>query len=93
MTTDPKTSDPGVAQIEADIARTREELAQTVDELTARLDVKTRVQESVQERVQELRDRATDDQGRPTPVTMAIGGVAVAAVVAIVALSIWRRRR
>ena len=93
MTTDPKTSDPGVEQIEADIARTREELAQTVDELTARLDVKTRVQEGVQERVQELRDRATDDQGRPTPATMAIGGAAVAAVVAIVALSIWRRRR
>jgi hypothetical protein len=93
MTTDPKTSDPSVEQIEADIARTREELAQTVDELTARLDVKTRVQEGVQERVQELRDRATDDQGRPTPATMAIGGAALAAVVAIVALSIWRRRR
>ena len=93
MTTDPKTSEPSVDQIEADIARTREELAQTVDELTARLDVKTRVQEGVQERVQELRDRATDDQGRPTPATMAIGGAAVAAVVAIVALSIWRRRR
>lgn len=89
MTTDPKTSDPSVEQIEADIARTREELAQTVDELTARFDVKTRVQE----RVQEVRDRATDDQGRPTPVTLAIGGAALTAVVAIVAVSIWRRRR
>lgn len=73
-------------EIEADIARTRAELAHTVDELTARFDVKARVQE----RVQEVRDRATDDRGRPTPATMAIGG---AVVVAIVVTVIWRRRR
>ncbi|GAA4753581.1 hypothetical protein GCM10023350_43570 [Nocardioides endophyticus] len=76
-------------QIEADIARTRAELAHTVDELTGRFDVKARVQE----RVREVRDRATDDQGRPTPGTMAVGGAALAAVVAIVATVLWRRRR
>lgn len=38
---------PGIDEIEADIARTREELADTVDELAARLDVKSRVQEQL----------------------------------------------
>lgn len=37
---DPK---PTKAEIEQDIERTRERLGDTVDELTARLDVKTRV--------------------------------------------------
>jgi uncharacterized protein (TIGR03382 family) len=82
-------SSPSVEQIEADIARTRAELAHTVDELSARFDVKARVRG----RVQELRDRATDDQGHPTPTTMAVGGAAAAAVAAIVVAAIWRRRR
>jgi hypothetical protein len=42
-------TDPQVEQIQADIERTREELAETVDALTARLDVKTRAKNAVQE--------------------------------------------
>lgn len=80
---------PSAEEIEADIARTRAELAHTVDELTARFDVKARMQE----RVQGLRDRATDDEGRPTPTTLGAGGAAVAVLVAIVAIAIWRRSR
>lgn len=40
---------PGVSEIEADIARTREQLASTVDELAGRLDVKSRVQDRVRQ--------------------------------------------
>ena len=57
MTTGNETSDspkPDMHEIEADIARTREELADTVDALTARMDVKARARD----RVQRTRDQA-----------------------------------
>jgi hypothetical protein len=82
-------SSQSAEDIEADIARTRAELAHTVDELTARFDVKARMHE----RVQELKDRATDDEGRPTPATLGAGGAAVAVLVAVVVVVIWRRSR
>jgi hypothetical protein len=91
---------PGIEEIETDIARTREELAATVDELTARLDVKTRVKESVQQtkdqavdRIRTVRDQATDEDGRPTPTTLGIGGAVAAMVVVVLVLTLWRRRR
>ncbi|MCW2776050.1 MAG: hypothetical protein JWN91_4376 [Nocardioides sp.] len=91
---------PGIEEIETDIARTREELAATVDELSARLDVKTRVKESVQQtkdqavdRIRTVRDQATDEDGRPTPTTLGIGGAVAATVVVVLALTLWRRRR
>jgi hypothetical protein len=71
------TSNPSAEQIEADIARTREELAHTVDELTARLDVKARMQERIQQ---------------TSPTTLGVGVVAVALLVAAVVV-IRRRRR
>lgn len=46
---------PDVAQLQADIERTREDLAQTVDALTDKLDVKARTRR----RVSETRERAT----------------------------------
>ena len=93
---------PEVAALQADIERTREELAQTVDQLTAKLDVKTRVRDRVEEtrdravaQVQSLRaraaDRATDEDGKPTPVAMSIGGGVVAGLAAVVLVLMWRR--
>jgi hypothetical protein len=91
---------PGIEEIETDIARTREELAATVDELSARLDVKTRVKESVQQtkdqavdRIRTVRDQATDEDGRPTATTLGIGGAVAGTVVVVLALTLWRRRR
>ena len=49
--------------IEADIARQRDQLAATVDELQHRLDVKAQAKE----KVAHLKDRATTDTGRPRP--------------------------
>jgi MYXO-CTERM domain-containing protein len=72
-------------EIEADIARQREELAGTVNELQAKLDVKTRTKQ----KAVELKGRATTADGKPTP--QVIGGAA-AALLALVGLVLLRRR-
>jgi len=72
-------------QIEADIARQREDLAATVSQLEAKLDVKTRARH----KAAELKDRATTDTGMPRPELLAAAGAAVA----LVGLVVWRRRR
>ncbi|HYF71383.1 MAG TPA: DUF3618 domain-containing protein, partial [Nocardioides sp.] len=50
-------------QLEADLARQREELAATVSQLQARLDVKSRAHD----KAAELKDRATTADGKPRP--------------------------
>ncbi len=82
MTTRRTDAKPGIAEIEADIARTREELADTVDELAARLDVKARAKA----RVQELRSLAG-------PEVRSAAGILAAVIVASAVVLIWRRRR
>ena len=73
-------------QLEADLARQREDLAVTVDQLHAKLDVKARAQD----KAHELKDRATTANGRPRPDLTA---AAIAAVVLVAGLLVWRRRR
>ena len=70
-------------QIEADIARQREELAATVTELQARLDVKARARA----KAAELRGRATTPDGKPNPRVVA----AAVAVVVLAGVAFWRR--
>jgi hypothetical protein len=89
---------PEVAELQADIERTRVDLAGTVDQLTAKLDVKTRVRNSVADakddaaaQLRHLRDQAADGQGKPTSKTFGIGGGTLAAVIAVVLLALWRR--
>jgi hypothetical protein len=70
--------------LEADIARQRDQLAATVDELHHRLDVKARARE----KVALVKDRATTDTGKPRPeLSVAI----LAATAAVAGLVIWRR--
>jgi uncharacterized protein DUF3618 len=78
-------SDTTIAAKEREVERNREQLADTVDALQAKLDVKTRAQA----KLQETKDRATTDDGRPRPAVLA-GAAAV--VVAIAGLVWWRRR-
>jgi hypothetical protein len=73
------------AEIEADIARQRDDLAQTVDQLTHKLDVKAQAKE----RAAQVADRATTDDGRPRPELV---GAAVATVLLVGVLVWWRRR-
>lgn len=73
-------------QIEAEIAVQREQLAGTVDELAAKLDVKAQAQR----KVASLKDSATTDSGTPRPeVVAAVGSLVAMAVV----LLLWRHRR
>ncbi|PKH42845.1 Protein of unknown function [Nocardioides alpinus] len=73
-------------QIEAEIVLQREQLAGTVDELAAKLDVKSRAQD----KVAELKSSATTESGAPRPeVLAAAGSLAAMAVV----LLLWRHRR
>jgi MYXO-CTERM domain-containing protein len=73
-------------QIEADLQRQREELAATVSQLHAKIDVKARARH----RAAVIRDRVTTDTGRPRPELVA---VAAAAVLAVAGLVVWRRTR
>ena len=81
----PGPSTPEVDAIEADIERTREDLAQTVDRLTAKLDVKARVRNRVTETTDRvtsqaaaqgryLREQVTDEDGKPAPVALTASG-------------------
>ena len=73
------------AEIEADIIRQREELADTVAALQTKLDVKAKAKH----KAADLKDRATTDSGRPRPAYVA---GAVAALAAALGLVVWRRR-
>lgn len=72
-------------EIEADIEQQREQLAQTVDALSAKLDVKSQAQA----KVHDVADRATTADGKPRPEVLAAG----AAVLVAVGLLVWWRRR
>lgn len=74
------------AEIEADIRRQREELARTVDALTAKLDVKAHARA----RATAVRDAATTDGGRPRPALVVAAAATVAAAVVVVW---WQHRR
>jgi hypothetical protein len=78
-------SDRNPATIEAEIEAQREHLAETVDQLTHKLDVKAQAQE----RAADLKDRATTDAGKPRPELVA----ATVGVVALLGLLVWWRRR
>lgn len=72
---------PEAAALQAEIERTREDLAETVDQLAAKLDVKSRV-----------RDKVTSADGKPTPAVTSVGAGVVAGLAAIVLLWLWGRR-
>jgi hypothetical protein len=76
-------STPG--QIQADIERQRAQLADTVDQLSHKLDVKSQGKA----KAAELKDRATTDSGAPAP---EIIGAAAGLAVGVVGLLWWKRR-
>jgi hypothetical protein len=83
-------------EIQADIELQREQLAETVDQLTQKLDVKANTKAKIddvkvqaQVKASEVKDRATTDDGKPRPEVLG----AAAAVVVAIGLIIWLRRR
>lgn len=73
-------------QIEAEIELQRAQLAGTVDELAAKLDVKSQARQ----KVADLKDSATTDSGGPRPEVLGAAGSLVAMAVVLL---LWRRRR
>jgi hypothetical protein len=87
--------DAGIDDIQADIEQTRNELGETVEALSSKLNVKERAKEkavetrhNVADKADTLRHAATDNPKRTVPVMVVvlIGALTVWAVV-------WRRRR
>ena len=83
-------------EIQAEIEQQREQLAETVDQLTAKLDVKANTKAKVEDvkaqtqaKVAEVRDLSTTDDGKPRPEVL---GIAAAVVIGI-GVVIWLRRR
>jgi chromosome segregation ATPase len=93
-------STPDAADLQAEIETTREDLSQTVDLLTAKLDVKTRVRgranrvrNDVESWLRAVGDRARKEAENAdrTQVSVAVGVLAVA--VAALTVTLWRRNR
>lgn len=83
-------------EIQADIERQRASLAETVDQLGHKLDVKSQAKSKVEDvkaqtqvKVAEVREMSTTDDGKPRPEVLG----AAAAIVVGVGLLIWLRRR
>ena len=83
-------------EIQEEIELQREQLAQTVDQLTHKLDVKAQSKAKVEDvkaqtkvKVAEVKDFSTTDDGKPRPELL---GAAAAVVVGVV-LIVWLRRR
>lgn len=72
-------------QLEAEIAIQREQLADTVDQLSAKLDVKSQARA----KVAEVKDRATTAEGKPRTEVLAAAG----SLVAMALVLMWWRHR
>lgn len=76
-------------EIQAEIEQQREQLADTLDALSAKLDVKSQAQLKVSQVKADVRDRTTDESGRPRAELFVFGATVVVVAVALV----WWRRR
>lgn len=65
-TDDPRPTDPALDAVEADLAQTRQDLAETVDELAARADVKTRSRQALAAKKAQLAGTASHTRERVT---------------------------
>jgi hypothetical protein len=100
------TSDASLNEIEKDIERTRDELGDTVNALSHKLDVKGRVQDKAAETKDHVVDRARDTKAAAVhKASDAVAAVTdgrhavrpiialTAAVAAVAGIVIWQRRR
>lgn len=88
--------DASIGDLQSDIDQTRKELGETVEALTAKMDVKERTKEKVTETKERVADKAhavrhaTLDDGRAK---RTVPAAVVVVVGAAVVWLLWRRRR
>jgi Tfp pilus assembly protein FimT len=82
-------SDHTTADLEAEIEAQRDQLADTVDQLTHKLDVKAQARE----RASQAKDRATTDSGKPRPELIAALAGAVVVVGLLVKIAVTKTSR
>lgn len=87
------TEHPTTDELREDVERTRERLADTVDELSAKFDVKSRLHESANEAKESARESVMGPDGRPRPEVLSLAGGIAAWVVAFLLLRSLRRSR
>ena len=100
--------DAGAADIQADIEATRHELGQTVEALTAKLDVTQQAEQKVDDTKELVAERADTVRAKGSELTSAVVDVTtgddgsvrpvvpaavLAALAVVVGVVIWRRRR
>jgi hypothetical protein len=97
---DPIRPEPGpdadIDELQTDIQQTRKELGQTVEALTAKMDVKERTKQKAAETKERVLDKAHAVQHATLEDGRAKRTVPVAAVIVVgaaVAWILWRRRR
>lgn len=89
--------DAGIDEIQSDIEQTRKDLGETVEALTAKMDVKQRAKDKAADTKEAVVQKAhavqhaTIDDGR-AKVTVPVAAAIVAGTAALVWL-VWRRRR
>ena len=86
-------TDAGLDEIQTDIDQTRQQLGETVEALSAKLDVKAQARQKVDDtkaRVVGTAQSARQKAGQAGPAVPTLAFLAIAAVVGII---IWRRRR
>lgn len=86
-------TDPEIEAVQRDIEQTRERLAETVDQLATKFDVKARASAGVQDARARAVSKVFDTDGQPRPAALGVGGAVVAGVLAVVVFTMGRRRR
>jgi ElaB/YqjD/DUF883 family membrane-anchored ribosome-binding protein len=84
--------DAGVDDIEADIEATRQQLGETVEALSAKLDVKQQAKDKVDETKQRVAYTAQTAQHAVTDNPQKAVPVAAAVVALLLLVIVWRRR-
>jgi len=91
---------PDIDQLKENIEQNRAELGDTVDALSAKLDVKSRAKAKVTDtknravgQLKGVQSKATTSDGKPEPAVLAGAGGVFAVLVLVTGLVIWRRRR
>lgn len=85
------TESPNPEELREEVERTREQLADTVDELAAKFDVKSRVKESAHDYTQSAKESLTGPDGRPRPeIASLVGGIVSLALAFLVLRSLRR---